>query len=116
MPHKSKKARNKYSNAYNKRIGRKHQKAWAKRNGYKYQKEYMNRLRQAVLVYLGGKCIRCDFSDYRALQVDHISGGGTQEFKLVGAYGIYRKVLNGTSGYQLLCANCNWIKYFEAKQ
>lgn len=36
--------------------------------------------RQAV-VALGGSCVKCSFLDSRALQIDHINGGGTQERK-----------------------------------
>ena len=74
------------------------------------------RRRLAVVVLLGGKCVRCGFSDERALQADHIYGGGNQELKAISTSGIYRKILkmdNPESEYQLLCANCNWIKRAE---
>ena len=50
--------------------------------------------------------------DPRALQIDHILGGGNKERKeLKDCREIYRKVLADNSGkYQLLCATCNWIK------
>jgi len=71
------------------------------------------RLRVAVLAYLGNKCVRCGFDDARALQVDHILGGGRKEKADGNTYRIYRNVINGRAGYQLLCANCNWIKRYE---
>lgn len=50
-------------------------------------------------------------SDKRCLQIDHVFGGGVQERKKLGSKARYLKVLNDQSGvYQLLCANCNWIK------
>ena len=70
--------------------------------------------RQRALELLGGKCSRCGFSDPRALQIDHINGGGVQEHKRLGGRRITKKVAEGyTEGYQLLCANCNWIKRVE---
>lgn len=71
-------------------------------------------LRQALLALFGGKCCRCGFDDPRALQIDHVNGGGGQERKaLQNAGRVYKKVLADQTGYQLLCANCNWIKKYE---
>lgn len=85
------------------------------------QKKYRERLRKAAVDILGGVCIRCGFSDIRALQIDHINGGGHAERKIVnkksGRQHYYKQVvdsvLNNENKYQLLCANCNWIKRFE---
>src|SRR6266446_5698640 len=41
-----------------------------------YIREYHRRIRREVIEHLGGKCVHCGFSDYRALQVDHINGDG----------------------------------------
>lgn len=82
------------------------------------RKEYMRRERNAVIEALGGKCVRCGFIDIRALQIDHINGGGSRErkeIKFKGAFNkhVLRSFLKGENKYQLLCANCNWIKRFE---
>ena len=70
-----------------------------------------DKLRADVLALLGGVCIACGFSDPRALQVDHIAGGGEKERRRIGNTGVYVKIRQqGTEGYQLLCANCNMIK------
>lgn len=73
------------------------------------------RTREAVIDKLGGACVICGFSDYRALQIDHVNGGGTSDRKLHGhRYGFLRRVLKDNNNtYQLLCANCNWIKRWE---
>lgn len=73
-------------------------------------------LRRAALEKLGGVCIKCNFSDPRALQIDHINGGGSREQRLIGSDGICKKVLCGVDGYQLLCANCNMIKKYELNE
>jgi len=78
---------------------------------------YRRRRRQRVIAALGGKCTKCGFSDWRALQIDHINGGGAREQRQISATGIVSKILQGeTEGYQLLCANCNWIKRYEEKE
>jgi len=67
----------------------------------------------------GGKCIRCGFNDWRALQIDHINGGGKKEKATFKGYKDYYKMLKqerNSGKYQLLCANCNWIKKFENKE
>ena len=70
--------------------------------------------RTRALEYLGNKCVRCGFSDRRALQIDHINGTAGQKRLNPGA--IPYAVLAGVEGYQLLCANCNWIKRVENRE
>ncbi len=84
------------------------------------QREYLRKLRLATIEALGGKC-KCGFSDVRALQIDHINGGGSKERKNRTFKGnfhnhVLRSFLAGENKYQLLCANCNWIKRFENKE
>ena len=75
---------------------------------------YYQCTRDKAVETLGGKCIRCGFADVRALQVDHVNGGGLQDLRDRGnRHGIYRAVIANEPGYQLLCANCNWIKKAE---
>lgn len=74
-------------------------------------------LKMRVFEVLGGaKCCKCGFSDTRALQIDHINGGGNKE--RYNSKHNPKKYFNeiieaGGNGYQVLCANCNWIKRFE---
>ena len=74
------------------------------------------KLRAAAIVKLGGRCVSCGMTDERCLQIDHINGGGHKERVKVGSHGTRRNVLAGVGGYQLLCANCNWIKRAENKE
>lgn len=70
-----------------------------------------HKLRRRVLEKLGNKCKQCDFADVRALQIDHVNGGGCKELKLLSTKNYYMKILRDKRGkYQILCANCNWIK------
>lgn len=71
-------------------------------------------LREKAVIKLGSKCFRCGFSDTRALQIDHVHGGGKKDIKKRAAMARYKEVIEDTTGkYQLLCANCNWIKREE---
>lgn len=79
-------------------------------------KEYYRRKRKAVIEMLGGKCLKCGFSDFRALQIDHINGNGLKDKKSITRMywtHIMESFLKKENKYQLLCANCNWIKRFE---
>ncbi len=85
-----------------------------------YQTERARRIRRDVIQALGGKCKRCGFDDFRALQIDHVNGGGLKEFKAKGSgtghYVRVAKVIKenpNQTTYQVLCANCNWIKRAE---
>lgn len=80
-----------------------------------YHKNRRAEARQKVLEFLGCICIHCGFSDTRALQIDHVNGGGTKEWNR-GALAYDRKyemVYATPQNYQILCANCNWIKRHE---
>ena len=65
---------------------------------------------------LGCKCVHCGFSDLRALQIDHVYGRGNRDPFKKGEIKYYRhvtrEVKSGSPKFQLLCANCNWIKRY----
>ena len=75
--------------------------------------------RAEFLEAMGGGCARCGFSDQRALQVDHVHGGGVQKRGMEHAAGgprLYAFVLAHRDEFQILCANCNVIKRIEEKE
>lgn len=86
------------------------------------------RVRKQILAMLGGvRCVTCGFSDWRALQVDHRNGGGNRERPSGSTVSIaanvwkFRTMISkdlqaAKKKYQVLCANCNWIKRHEAKE
>ena len=95
-----------------------------KRTG-KWQIKKIQELRPQLLNLFGNKCQKCGFSDIRALQFDHINGGGRKEGKFFslkshGRIAWYRYYLSNSEvakqKLQLLCANCNWIKRIEKKE
>ena len=90
--------------------------AYSSKYGIKARAKWKNK----VFDILGHKCVRCGFSDKRALQFDHIAGYGKKTDKGKTTYARYRwyalhpeetkKII------QVLCANCNWIKRYENKE
>lgn len=119
----------------NKEKLRKYKAAWARKKYQKSLKEDAKAARKSkadknwtrrqtlkdkLFKKLGDKCSNpaCQWlnsdgtrgcTDRRCLQIDHVRGDGSKERK--GAESYYLKVLNDETGrYQLLCANCNWIK------
>lgn len=77
-----------------------------------YGNEGTIKLRQDILALFNNKCIQCGFSDKRALQIDHVNGNGHKEDRRGSKYlkKVLDSVLNKENEYQVLCANCNWIK------
>ena len=83
-------------------------------------------LRKEIIRLLGGQCCRCGFSDERALQIDHIDGKNMNDHKTLGRLAYLYAVVRcirfnrvypmSKKVYQLLCANCNWIKRAERKE
>lgn len=74
----------------------------------------LDEAKRKVYDLLGRECVHCGFDDVRALQIDHINGGGTKDRKGMSGLQFLNHVIsiNG-KGYQILCANCNWIKRYE---
>lgn len=84
--------------------------------GKEVSKKYNLKQKMSVYDILGMKCVKCGFDDIRALQIDHVNGGGNREIKVVkiNKYRfIFAKLIAGSKDYQVLCANCNWIKRVE---
>jgi RNase P subunit RPR2 len=81
----------------------------------KNSKNYRLKMKEKIFEVLGHVCKRCGFSDKRALQVDHINGGGTRHRRDLSRsyFRFYQDILKEPNKYQILCANCNWIKKFE---
>lgn len=92
---------------------RQYERDWVRNNRRK--------LRDEAIIALGGpRCVVCGFDDVRALQIDHINGGGNKEIASLGNVQIYKKILRDPEqarlDYQILCANHNWIKRHENKE
>lgn len=82
-----------------------------------YRKQQYQAKRKEIFSKLGDCCKHCGFSDTRALQIDHVNSAGSIERKALNGIPYLNKVLKFISSgkYQLLCANCNWIKRAESE-
>jgi len=93
-----------------------------------YHSQSLTKIRMKIIESLGKKCSnpkclvpgRC--TDLRCLQIDHKNGLGSLERKtkrksvfLYYKY-ILKEIEKGSKNYQILCANCNWIKKCERKE
>jgi len=65
-------------------------------------------------------CVKCGFSDIRALSIDHIKSNGREERGKMQSIGssFYRWLRRNSypEGYQTLCMNCQFIKRVENKE
>jgi hypothetical protein len=105
---------------------------WAKSHrpimNQRARRRYLKAKLEAVQA-LGGRCActlpdcwhrgPCPIVDHRIIQFDHVRGGGKQEVLKSISGGVerlryYRRITKsanaGERKYQLLCANCNWMK------
>jgi hypothetical protein len=97
---------------------------WQKNNPRKvleHKRKSRTKIKFRIFELLGRKCNNCNFSDWRALQIDHVKGNGKQDRLKFGDSGSYylhilKEIEKGSKEYQLLCANCNWIKRWERKE
>jgi len=78
-------------------------------------------LRTFILDLYGNKCNHCGYNeDLRALQVDHIEQAKEdRNAKDRSGEGLYRMIKNGSKNkedFQLLCANCNFVKRYDNQE
>lgn len=78
-----------------------------------------DRIRKAVLEALGGSCVRCGERIPKFLNVDHVHDGGREHRKQIrtgSAQKVHQEILSGKfpGKYQLLCWNCNHLKFLES--
>ena len=77
-------------------------------------RSYKAGIKAKILALYGGQCCMCSFADPRALQLDHVVPPLEKTGEMLrGGIGLYIAILAGRrpkENFQLLCANCNWIK------
>lgn len=81
-----------------------------------WQRDRRIKTRREILQLLGGKCAQCGYQG-PALQIDHVRNNGSEERRAnihLAHYQYYMMILEkikaGSRDYQVLCANCNWLK------
>lgn len=71
------------------------------------------RKRAEIIASLGSVCVKCGYSDVRALQIDHVNCDGyLDRHRSGGSYYSYllKQIQIRPDDFQLLCANCHVIK------
>lgn len=89
-------------------------KNYAQRNRQKLRQQSADRYRRArdvCFTHYGRECACCAEPNPEFLQIDHVGGGGRAHAKS-GAKSIFYWLRSHKfpSGFQTLCANCNWAK------
>lgn len=113
------KGRRYYSRIRNKPEYRARQSMYQKSSRFKFKMEAFTKYSTNGEI----KCATCGFTDIRALTLDHIRNDGLNHKKTINARSprqvtgtlVYRdlKKKGWPVGYQILCYNCNWIKYMD---
>ncbi len=92
-------------------------------NQVEYNYHYRKNRKTKVLTHYGnGKCVcvRCGFTDIRALSIDHMNGNGAAHRREIGYHSgdFYAWLIrnNYPKGFQTLCMNCQWVKRYESKE
>jgi hypothetical protein len=116
MPYKDRQAQLEYMKEYHRKHGRPDS-----RKAHKVD----IKIREEIFTLLGNQCSNPFnlehgnfLTDKRCLQIDHVNGNGLKERKIFPSYSTFLKhvleeITKGSREYQLLCANCNWIKRRE---
>jgi hypothetical protein len=120
-PKKYKDGRKRWAEPRRKSYMKEYMKTYPKEKKRRQDRNYHKKLKEAIIILLGRKCIICGYSGI-ALQVDHVNNGGNEERKKFinggnNRYGkfILDKIKAGSKDYQLLCANCNVEKELDRR-
>jgi len=95
----------------------------------KANKTWRHKIKNELYKLLGNKCANPynlnhgDFeNDPRFLQVDHVHNRGAEDRREIKKHRanyynyVLKQVKAGSKEYQLLCANCNWLKEIKRKE
>lgn len=100
---------------------RQYKREWKKRHP-EYPVLAWQRQKERVFALYGSICVKCGFSDKRALQLDHVQDDGHKHRRTRRdgrrTTDCRRAWADAAHSYQpdrfqILCANCNWIKRGE---
>lgn len=94
---------------------REYQREWVKRRRDR-RKAYRDKLRKEVLEFFGGKCVYCDCDETKALEINHVNGGGRKAAtNRVGTAQYYLNILKGRveEELELTCRVCNSVHYLK---
>lgn len=73
--------------------------------------------KKLILAHYGGKCKECGEDHWAKLAIDHLNNDGNKHRKEIKKHGstFYEWLVNNNfpEEFQILCHNCNWLKYYE---
>ena len=85
--------------------------------------KYRRKQRKYALSLLGMRCVKCGYEDIRALHIDHINPVLRKSNKdkkhkdtATDVLNAYKRGLSLENEFQVLCANCHYIKTFYEKK
>jgi len=83
-------------------------------------KKRRRKKRLKALIYYGGnppKCAHCGFNKIECLDIDHIDNDGKDYKKNRSGTRLINWIIknNHPDIFQILCKNCNWLKYIKSK-
>lgn len=80
-----------------------------------YYQRHKYRLKKEIIALGEFKCALCGYNDRRALEIDHVNGGGSEHHRRIGGIGYFKQVLKmlKNKDARILCRNCNWIEYMK---
>lgn len=72
--------------------------------------------KQAIKI-MGGVCVNCNENNILVLQINHLNGGGIQEYNYGKTHrSVYRDIIDGKrniSDLDIRCSNCNILYEYE---
>lgn len=74
--------------------------------------------RRECVEHYGGVCVTCGEKEFGFLTIDHVAGGGSQHRKKEQTWriGNYLRKRGFPPGFQVMCFNCNHLKYLAEKR
>ena len=74
--------------------------------------------REQVFAVYGDKCVHCGETNIAFLTVDHVNNDGAEHRRSIknGNLRIWLRKNNFPDGFQILCNNCNWLKFISSIQ
>lgn len=96
----------------NRNLLRQKQRKYAKENREEQNRrarEYRAHLKEKCIELLGKQC-SCGIDDQEVLQIDHKHDNGSEERQDLSPRQLLCRILKFPEEYQILCANCNWLK------
>jgi hypothetical protein len=75
----------------------------------------MNKLRAKALKVLGGHCVMCGADEVEDLRIDFVDEEGNVEAGRRDNTEMYRRIIEDSNGYYILCAECRKESYEAMK-